>query len=158
MAHTGEEREVEQLGQLGPDLAGVGVDRVPAREHEVERAFSREGGGQRLGRRERVGTGERGVGHVDTVDVDAAIESPRDRLAQRVFGRRRTEREDGDARARALGCELDRLAHRAAAVRVQLELDAVAAQPAVGSELHLLELGNLLHQHRDAHQTLPREG
>ena len=50
----------------------------------------------------------------------------------------------------ALGGELDRLAHRAPAVRVHLELDAVAAQPSVGPELHLLELRDLLHQHRDA--------
>ena len=46
----------------------------------------------------------------------------------------------------ALGRELDGLAHRAPAVRVQLELDAVAPQPSVGAELHLLELRDLLHQ------------
>ncbi len=50
-----------------------------------------------------------------------------------------------------VGRELDGLADRAAAVRVQLELDAVATQPAVGAELHLLELRDLLHQDGDAH-------
>ena len=96
VADAGEEREVEQLGELGTDLAGVGVDRVAAGEHEVERAFARERGGERLRGRERVGAGERGVGDVHAVDVDAAIESPRDRLAQRVVGGRRSEREHGD--------------------------------------------------------------
>ena len=50
VAHAGEEREVEQLGHLGPDLAGVGVDRVATGEHEVERAFTVERGGERLAR------------------------------------------------------------------------------------------------------------
>ena len=47
--------------------------------------------------------------------------------------------------------ELDGLAHRAPAVRIELELDAVASQPPVGAELHLLELRDLLHQNGDPH-------
>jgi hypothetical protein len=35
VANPGEERKVEQLGELRPDLAGVGVDRVPTGEYEV---------------------------------------------------------------------------------------------------------------------------
>ena len=31
VAHAGEERQVEQFGELGADLAGVGVDRVATR-------------------------------------------------------------------------------------------------------------------------------
>ncbi len=67
---------------LGADLPGVGVDRVAPREHEVERTFVFERGGERRRGRERVGTCERGVGDEHAVDVDAAIEAPRDRLAQ----------------------------------------------------------------------------
>ncbi len=104
---------------------------------------------------ERVGSRERGVGDEHAGDVDVPLESPRDRLAQDVFGRGRAEREHGDMRARVLGRELDRLAHRAPAVGVHLELDAVAAQAAVGAERHVLELRDLLDQHRDAHQMLP---
>ncbi len=93
VAHAGEEREVEQLRELGADLAGVGVDRVAAGEHEVERAFVFERGGERGRGGERVGAGERGVGDEHAVDVDVAREAPCDRLAQRVVGGRRAERE-----------------------------------------------------------------
>ena len=66
-------------------------------EHEVERALACERGGERLGGRERVGAGERGVGDEHAVDVDVALEAPRDRLAERVVGRGRPEREHRDA-------------------------------------------------------------
>ncbi len=49
--------------------------------------------GERLGGGERVGAGERGVGDEHAADVDAAVEAPRDRLAQRVLGGGRAERE-----------------------------------------------------------------
>ena len=149
--------QVEQLGELGTDLAGVGIDRVAAREHEVERALARERGGERLRGRERVGARERGVGHVHAGDVDVASRAPRDRFAQRVVRGRRSEREHGDARARALRRELARLGDRAPAVRVHLELDAVAAQAAVFVELHLVELRDLLDEDRDAHREAPEE-
>ena len=144
--------KVAQLGELGADLTGVGVDRVAAGEHEVERAVVCERGRERLRGGERVGTGERGVGDEHAVDVDVAVEAPRDRFAQRVLGGRRPERDDGDVRARARRRELDGLTHRAPAVRVELEVDAVAPEPPVGAELHLLELRDLLHQNGDPHR------
>ena len=36
LLHAGGEGQVEQLGQLGPHLTGVGVDRVPPDEDEIE--------------------------------------------------------------------------------------------------------------------------
>ena len=144
--------KVEQLGQLGPDLAGVGVERVAAHEDQVERPFAIDRGLERGGGCERVAAGERRVGDEHAVDLDVAFEAPRDRLAQRVFGRRRAERDHRDRRARTLGGELAGLAHRSPAVRVELELDAVAHEPTVGSELHLLEARDLLDQSGDAHR------
>ena len=44
VADAGREREAEQLGQLRADLPGVGVDGVPAREHQVERALAPDDG------------------------------------------------------------------------------------------------------------------
>ena len=55
------ERQVEELGDLRADLAGVGVDRVAAAQHEVERALVLERRGQGPRGRQRVGAGERGV-------------------------------------------------------------------------------------------------
>ena len=152
MSYTRDERQVEQRRDFRPDLAGVGVDRVAAGEHEIERALASERRRQRFRRREGVGAGERSVGHVHALDVDVALEAPGDRLSQRVVGGGRPEREHDDARPQPFGRELDRLADRAPAVRIHLGLDAVAAQTSVGSELHLLELRNLLHQYRDAHE------
>ena len=116
VAHTGREREVEELGQLGPDLAGVGVDRVPPDEDEVERAGVGQRGGERAGRREGVGAGERGVGDQHPVHLDAALGRPRDRLAQRVLGGWRAEREDGAGPA-VLGGERARPARQRAGSR-----------------------------------------
>ncbi len=99
--HAGQEGEIAQFGELGADLAGVGVDRVATGDHEVERPavvardpFER--GRERPGRRQRVGPREREVGDQHAVDVDAAVGAPRDRLPQRVLRRGRPEREDGD--------------------------------------------------------------
>ncbi len=47
--------------------------------------------------------------------------------------------------------QLHGLRDRAPAVRIHLELDAVAPQPPVAPELHLLELRDLLHQNGDPH-------
>ena len=49
MADPAGEGEVEQLGQLGPDLSGLPVDGVAAEEDEVERARRR--AARRPGRR-----------------------------------------------------------------------------------------------------------
>ena len=100
--NTGQEGEVEQLGELGADLAGVGVDRIAAGQHEIEpcsllRGLVLERGRERLGRRECVGSCERDVGDVHAVDVHVLVEAPRDRLAQRVVGRGRAQREHRDA-------------------------------------------------------------
>jgi hypothetical protein len=40
LTDAGGEREAEELGELGPDLPGVGVDRVAADEHDVEGALA----------------------------------------------------------------------------------------------------------------------
>ena len=123
----GREGEVEQFGDLGPDLAGVGVDGVAPHEHEVEGALAAERGGQRRRGGQGVGPGEGGVG-----DEHALVGSPRQRLAQGVLGRGRPQGEDG-ARAADFAGELDALAHRPPAVGVHLELDAVALEAPVGS-------------------------
>ena len=152
VAHSGEERKIAQLRELGADLTGVGVDRVTPGEHEIERALVSECGRECSRRRQRVRAGEGGVGDEHAVDVDRSRETPRDRLAQRVLGGRRSERDHRHARAGAYRRELDGLADRAAAVRVELEVDAVASQPSVGAELHLLEARDLLHQNGDPHK------
>ena len=71
MPDAGREREVEQLGELGADLAGVGVDRVAPDEHEVERAVVADRRRERACRRERVGARERRVGDEHAVDLDS---------------------------------------------------------------------------------------
>jgi hypothetical protein len=157
MADAGEEGQVEQFGELGTNLTGVGVDRVAAREQKVERPLTAERGGERLRGRKRVGARERGVGDVHARDVDVALASPRNRFAQRVVRGGRPEREHGNTRAGALRRELARFGDRAAAVRVHLELDPVAAQSAVFVELHLVELRDLLDEDRDAHREAPGE-
>ncbi len=162
---AGEEGEVEQLGELGADLAGVGVHRVATDEDEVERADVFERGGERPCRGQRVGAGERGVGHEHAVGGDVAFDRPRQRLAQHVLGRGRSEGHEGHGVVRAVVAgavsgerlrELDRLRDRTPAVWVHLEVEAVALQPPVGAELHLLERRDLLDQGCDAHRrTLP---
>ena len=151
VANAAEEREIAQLRELGSDLAGIGVDRIATGQDEVERARVGEHGRERLRGGEGVGAGEGRVGDEHTVDLDRALDAPRDGLAQRVLRRRRPEGDDGDLRTGPGLRELDRLTHRAPAVRVELELDAVALEPPVRAEVHLLEPRHLLHQHRDPH-------
>jgi hypothetical protein len=93
---------------------------------------------------------------VHALDVDRALLAPRDRFAQRVVGGRRSEGEDRDARTGPLRGELTRLGDGAPAVRIHLELDAVAPQATVRGEFHLFELRDLFDQHRDAHSKAPR--
>ena len=102
--------------------------------------------------RERVAARERVVGDEDTFDLDLAFQTPRDRLSQRILGRRGSEGDHGDGRAGTFGRELARLAHGPPAVRVELEVDTVAHQSTVGPELHLLEARDLLDEGGDAHQ------
>ena len=142
---TGDEGEVEDLGRLGSDLAGVGVHRVATDQHEIEGPLSLERGGQRPGGGQRVRAGERRVR-----DEDAVVGSPGDGLPQHVLGAGRTEREHR-AGAPGLLSQLDALADRSAAVGVHLELQPIPDQPAVGPQLHGLEGGYLLHQGGDAH-------
>ena len=103
------EREIEQLGESGADLPGVGIDRVATGEHEVERPLARDGRGERACRRERVGSRERRVGDEHAVDLHRVVASPGERLAQHVVGGRRAEREHGDRAVADRGGELDRL-------------------------------------------------
>ena len=93
MPGAGDERQAEELGELGTDLAGVGVDRVAPGEHEVEATEVLDGGGERPRGREGVGTGEGRVGDEHAAAVDVAVGAPRDGLAQRVLGGRRSERD-----------------------------------------------------------------
>ena len=125
VAHAGREREVEQLGELGTDLAGVGVDRVAADEHEVERALDAvSAAASARAVAERVGAGERAVGDrarrpsstsrsvahaiasrsassagggpsVNTVHVPAVLGRERDRLRHGARGSRRSSRGRG---------------------------------------------------------------
>ena len=157
VADAGEERQVEQLGELGADLAGVGVDRVAARRARGRtglRARARRPSALRGG--QRVGAGERGVGHEHAVDVDVALESPRDRLAQRVLGRRRPERDERDrviTRRAVCASSTALLTARRQYGFISSSMPS-RSQPPVGAELHLLELRDLLDQRRDAHLEL----
>ena len=74
--HAGRERQAEQLGQLRADLARVGVDGVPAREDEIERALVANRRGERRGGGERVGAGEGPIGDQHAPDVDPTLEAP----------------------------------------------------------------------------------
>ena len=76
VAGAGDEGEPEQLGELGADLAGVGVDRVAAGEHEVEAAEVVDGGGERTRGGEGVGAGERRVGDEDAVGMSTSRSGP----------------------------------------------------------------------------------
>ena len=85
------------------------------------------------------------------VDVDVALESPRDRFAQRVVGGRRSEREHRDARTRALRRELAPPCRPRAGSTGSSRARCRRGAGGRRVELHLLELRDLLHQHRDAH-------
>ena len=41
VTHAGEKREVEELGELGTDLASIGIHRVAPGDNEIERPFPR---------------------------------------------------------------------------------------------------------------------
>ncbi len=153
VAHTGRERQVEQLGQLRADLAGVGVDGVAAEEHEVERSLVLDRCRERARRREGVGTGERGIGDEHSLDGDCVLRAPRDGLTQHVLRGGRAEREHRDHAVADRSGQLDRLRDGAAAVGVHLEVEAVALQPPVRAELQLREGRDLLHEGGDAHLT-----
>ena len=107
VAHTGREREVEELGDLWSDLAGVGVDGVAAAQDQVERTVSLQCRCERAGGRERVGACERRIGDEHAVDLDRGLRAPRDRLPQHVVGRRWAEREDRHRSVTHRGRELD---------------------------------------------------
>ncbi len=88
LGDVGELQQAEALGDAGADLRGVAVDRLLAGEDDVRRAVGladlADGGGERVGRRQRVGAGEEAVGQ-----QDGAIGAEGQRLAQTVLGRRR---------------------------------------------------------------------
>ena len=89
-----------ELGELGTDLAGVGVDRVAARRargRTAPRAVTSAASARAVASVSEPAN----AGSVTStpVDLDAAVGAPRDRLAQRVLGRGRTEREDADRAA-----------------------------------------------------------
>ena len=138
-------------GELGADLAGVGVDRVAPDDDEIERPLALECSCQRLRCRERVGPGEGRVGDQHAVGRNVGGSPPGDGLAQRVVGARRPEGEHRHCSVADRGRELDRLRDRAPAVRVHLEVDPVAPEPPVVAELHLFESRDLLDQSSDAH-------
>ncbi len=94
-------RQVEQLGDLGPDLGGLGVDARAAAEHEIER-LAAERRRERAGGRERVGPGERAI-----AEMDPAVGPERETIGQRLARRRRPHRQHDDLAA-VLGAELDR--------------------------------------------------
>ncbi len=142
------EGQVEELGELRPHLAGVGVDGVAAGDHEVEGPDGPERAGERGRGGEGVGARERFIAHEDAAGADAAVEAPGDRLPEGVLGRLGAERDDGDRAAVGRG-EVDRLGDGAPAVRVHLELEPVAHEPAVGTQRHGLELRDLLDERSD---------
>ena len=138
--HPAGEGEVEELGHLGSHLARLAVERVAARQHQVERTRQPQRGRQGARRRQGVGAGERRV-----AQMDPRVGPPGHGFAQHVFGTRRPEGDDG-ARAPGDPGQLDPLRHRSAAVGVELETDPVAHQPAVGPEAELLGHRDLFDQ------------
>ena len=150
-AHPAGEGTVEQLGQLRAHLAGLPVDRVPAEQDQIERTGGPQRAGERPRRGQRVGPGERGV-----AEVQARVGAPGDRLAQDVFGAGGAQRQHGAGAAGGAG-EGDALGHGAAAVRVHLERDAPAHQPAA-LEAQRLRQRHLLGQRRDAQRVTGAPG
>ena len=136
------EGEVQQLGQLGPDLTGLAVDGVAAEQDEVEGTGGAQCGGQGARRGQGVGAGEGRVAH-----VQAVVGTPGHRLAQDVLRAGRPERDHG-AGPTAVPGQRDALGHGAAAVRVHLEAHPGADQPAA-VELERLGHRDLLRQGRD---------
>ena len=137
------EGEVEQLGQLRADLAGLPVDGVAAEEDQVEGPGVPQDGGQRTGRRQGVRAGESGV-----AGVEPGVGAPGHGLAQDVLRARWPERHHGAGPAGVAG-QRDALGHGAAAVGVHLDADARADEPAL-HELQRFRQRHLLGQHGNA--------
>ena len=125
LAHSTGEREVEQLGQLGPDLARLAVDRIAAEQDEVIGSSSTQRRRQRLCRGERVGAGECVV-----AQVQALVGPPRHCLTQDIVGAGWSERHHGAA-ATGITRQLHAFGHRTAAVRVHLDDHPGAYEPPV---------------------------
>ncbi len=93
LGNIGELIEAEPAGDAGTDLRRVAVDRLLAGEDDVGRAPGladlADRLGERVARRQSVGAGEETVG-----EQHRAIGAERERLAQRILGRRRTHGED----------------------------------------------------------------
>ena len=156
------EGEVEQRRHLGPHLTRLAVDGVAAEQDEVEGSGDAQRGRQGPRRGERVRSRERGIGH-----VQARGGTPGHPLAQDVLRTGGPERHDRAGSPRGLR-QRDPLGHGAAAVRVHLEVDAVADQsPLLEAERlgerdlfgerrdpQRLSLGSC---HRDAALTSPRQ-
>ena len=132
-----------QLRDLGPDLAGVPIERVATDQDEVEPTLALEGRGQGARRGQGVRAAERRI-----AQVDAPVRPPGDRFTQDVLRRRRTQREDG-ARPTALPGPFDPLGDGPPAVGVHFELDPVADEPPVLPQRHRLPHRNLLHKGGD---------
>jgi hypothetical protein len=124
-------------------LAGVGVDRVAPEQHQVEPTEHVDRARERLGGGPRVASGERGIGDVHTV-----IRAEGNGLAQHVLGTGWAERDHGE-RATGGRCELTALGHRAPAIVVHVELDAVALEASIGTQRERFDLGDLLDECSD---------
>ena len=112
-----------------------------------------ERGGERAGGGERVGAGEGGIG-----DEHARQRSTSRSIAQAIASRSTSSADGGPSvtnvtewSPRERLRQLHRLGHRAPAVGVHLEVEALAHEPTVGAELHLLERRDLLDEGRNAH-------
>jgi hypothetical protein len=124
LSDAGREREAQELGDLRADLSRVGVQGVQAAQHQVERAFGRDRGGEGPSGGERVGAGEAGV-----AEVHAAGRAAGEHLPEGLGRGRWAHREHDDLAVRS--GELDRLGVGPAAERADLELDALPHQATV---------------------------
>ena len=101
LCHIGQLVQAETLGDAGPDLCGIAVDCLLAGEYQVRAPIGgsdlADGGGERVGRRQRVGAGEGAIR-----EQDRTVEAERQSLAQAVLGRRRPHGEDGDLAAESV--------------------------------------------------------
>ena len=132
------ERQSQQLRQLRPHLARIGVYRVLADQDEVERPFNLQHLGQCPRCGEGVGAGKRRIRHQDA-PVCTCCHAP----ANHVLCRRRPQRYDGALSPCRL-CQFDALGEGALAIGVHGKFDAIALQAAIRAERHGFELGYLL--------------
>ena len=79
--YAGDEREIEKLGDLRPDLPCVGVDGVTPDEDEVEVTARADGSREGTRSREGVRSRERVVADVYAGHVDITCAGPGNRLA-----------------------------------------------------------------------------